>query len=338
MDITHEKSTHKAEVVQVFLRRHENADTLSVASIYGYECVVRTSDFQNVKLAVYFPPETLVPTERNEFKFLADKAKGGYARIKAKKIRGINSFGLLIPAPEGSNLGDNLYDYYNCQHFDAELDDTPIKTNTDNEKPPSLPCLPGKYDVDSLRRYKNYFNDGETVLIMEKIHGSNSCFVYDNGRMYAKSRNFWKKPHLENEHCLWWLALQNSPGIEKFCTENPGYFLYGEVAGKVKGFDYGCRGKPKVFAFDIMTPGGKWLDSRNFLEICDKYGIITAPVIGFMPFDFEKLTQLVECKTRVEGATHISEGFCIRPEIERWNSDIGRVHLKLVSCQYLERV
>lgn len=335
-----EKSTQKAEVIKIFLEKHPNADSLSIIRVFNYVVVVRTADFQNCKLGVYFPPETLLPVENTSFAFLADKAKGGFARIKAKKIRGIQSYGLLIPAPDNANEGDNLYEYYGCKHFDAELDDSVCdgKMNTDNEKAPSISCLPGKYDVDTLRRYKDCFVDDETVLCMEKVHGSNALYTYHNERMYAKSRNFWKKPNPDNEQCIWWLALQNSNGIEQFCKDNPGWFVYGEVVGKVKGFDYAANGKPYVLAFDIMRPDGRYVDSREFLSLCEKYGIKTAPVIGFIPFDFNYLESINECNTRVDGAKHIAEGLCIRPEVERWNPEIGRVHLKLVSAQYLEKI
>src|SRR6185436_3729435 len=112
-------SNHAVEVVEPVLEPHGNADQLSVARIGGYQCVVRTQDWPSGKLGAYVPPDTLVPTEATEFKFLADKARiDGYYRVRAMKLRGALSFGLLVPAPEGSKLGDDVAQQLGCVHYE----------------------------------------------------------------------------------------------------------------------------------------------------------------------------------------------------------------------------
>lgn len=73
-------------MVPVVLLPHGNADSLSVVQVWGYTCVVRTEDWRNIDRAAYIVPDTLVPTEREEFKFLAaDAYKDGMYRVRAKR-------------------------------------------------------------------------------------------------------------------------------------------------------------------------------------------------------------------------------------------------------------
>ena len=64
-------SDNRVLVVQIeSLRKHENADTLSIVDVFGgYPCIVRTGEFQVGDLAAYISVDMLVP-DRLEFAFL----------------------------------------------------------------------------------------------------------------------------------------------------------------------------------------------------------------------------------------------------------------------------
>jgi tRNA-binding EMAP/Myf-like protein len=83
------------------IEKHPNADTLSITQVDGgYPVICKTGDFRTGDLAVYVPVDSLVPTERQEFSFLLKEAKAdGKARIKAKRLRGVFSMGMLVPMP-----------------------------------------------------------------------------------------------------------------------------------------------------------------------------------------------------------------------------------------------
>ncbi len=207
------KSTHRCEVVPVVMRKHENADTLSVIPVYGYTYVGRTAAWQDVDEAVWFPPDTLVDTSRPEFielkndaKFFADgetpktvarKEPATFARVKAKKLRGIVSYGYMIPAPEGVAVGDDLAEKYGATHYDPpepSVAGGPNRSRTGGEIAPAPAGTYPKYDVDSFQRYaKLVFTDGEPVAVTEKIHGSNGRWLYKDGEFHCGSRTEWKK-------------------------------------------------------------------------------------------------------------------------------------------------
>lgn len=325
-------STHRVEVVPVRLERHPNADQLSIAQIYGFSCVVRTADWLDGKLGAYIPPDSLVDTDRPEFAFLKSGDKK-WARIKARKLRGVVSFGLLVPAPGGSQVGDDVAAILQVEHYEPAL--PTLSTGGESESPPAaLACL-SKYDVDALRRYNMVFPEGEQVSISEKIDGANSRFCWFDDRMWSGSRTEWKRQDPKN---LWWRALEATPSVEAFCRQHPGYVLYGETYGDVQKFRYGCRkGEVRFAAFDVLRPDRQWMNAGEFRTMLEAHGVPLVPLLYTGPYSFERACELAEGPSHLEGADHVREGCVVRPAEERWDQAIGRVCLKVVGAGYLER-
>lgn len=319
------KSTHKAEVIEVTLETHPSADALSVVRPFGgYTVVVRTSDWKDGGLGVYIPPDSVVDSSRPEFSFLV-----GHERIRVKKLRGVISMGLLIPAPEGSKVGDDLADYFNIGHYEPRE----LATAGEAERAPD-----GYYpvfDVDSFRRYSHVFEDSELVFISEKLHGASAKFTHNNDRMYAGSRTQWKKYDKTN---TWWRIVEKYPQIEEFCKQFPEYTLYGEVYGWVQDLRYGTKpGELRFAAFDILAEGG-WLDAHDACANAHDHAIPWVPTIEkAMRFDKDVLLSLAEGNSLIEGANHVREGIVVKPINERTHTEIGRVCLKIVGNGYLNK-
>ena len=88
--------------------KHENADSLSITQVLGCPVIFKTGTYNEGDLAIYVPVDSIVDTTVPELSFLqtSDKTR---VRIKAKKLRGVFSMGLLIPAPAG---GAAIYSIY----------------------------------------------------------------------------------------------------------------------------------------------------------------------------------------------------------------------------------
>ena len=211
------------------------------------------------------------------------------------------------------------------------------------------------YDVDALKNYKNAFDNLEamvldtsgcmtmaythpvTVVVTEKVHGSNARFVYLDGEMYAGSRQLWKA---KDSNCVWRKALKQNPWIEDWCKEHEGFALYGEVAPTQGGFSYGCKdGEVKFFWFDIYTPGKEWVDYDDYgtYGINEAIGKYMVPLLYYGPYNFEKISKLVDGTSIAAGGKHIREGVVIRTAREVSQRGLGRTQLKLVSNVFLER-
>lgn len=338
-----------------------------------YVYVLNINDWKDyVGKVCYVCPDSLVDTKLPQFSFLEKDGKydedsatgcgGTFARIKSKKIRGIISYGLLVKTTEGEDLNIKRYDP------DINVVQKPkdkLLTGGEAEKAPE--GVYPVYDVDAYMKYgKLIFNKGEHVTLSEKVHGSSGRFVFTD-KMNCGSRGEWKKEfsvkpnitleqiieHFEGDveratktyekyvvnfkskKILWWEVLERTPELRHYCENNPYFTVYGEIygGGIQKGYSYGLS-KPGFIVFDILDSSGKWLDTEDFWETCDKWKLPRVHVLEkCVPFDFEKMLVYAEGKTTFD-ASHIREGCVIRPLKERWDDRVGRVCFKIINPEY----
>jgi len=311
------------------MEEHPDADALSLVKIDGYQCIVKTDEWNDGDVAVYIPPDYVVP-DSEQFAFLQ-----GRLRIKVRKYRGLYSQGLLVKTPDGLNVGDNAMETMGITRYEPPI---PMHSAGQDVKGPS--GVYPKYDVENFEHYPNVIYPSEFVLITEKIHGTNARFVYTNGsesderRMFCGSRTRWKDKDIEN---WWWQALHQNPWIEEWCRAHPGLCLYGEIFGNVQELKYGAKPGQLMFnVFDIWN-GAIWEDRFNspYLGEIAEYLV---PTLLYGPFDLEKAIRLSEGDSVIEGANHMREGIVIRPIPHVFHKTFnGRVQLKIVSKRYLSK-
>ena len=328
-------STHRVEVVRLgSIEKHPNADTLGLVAIWGYTAMVRLGDFKEGDLAAYIEPDYVVP-DTPQFAFLA-----GHLRIKAKRLRGIYSQGLLVKAPDGAEEGDDVMECMGIVCYEPEVKamrESGQAAGADNENPPESLAWLSKYDLENWRRYNDLIVAGEPVSISEKLHGACGVFAWRDGRIWCGSRNGWKK---RDETNLWWKALAQSPWIEDWCKARADAILFGEVFGQVQTLKYGAQlGQIMFRAFDVLLdePGidgrrGRWANVKEFHDMVLEQDRV--PVLYEGPFDCECVETLSIGNSVL--ADHLSEGVVIRPMVERV-AHIGRVVLKLVGNEYMLR-
>lgn len=197
----------------------------------------------------------------------------------------------------------------------------------ENEKAPSN--TPPIYDVETLKNFPNAFQQGEPVIVTEKIHGSNFRALYQDNHFYVGSRRLWKKT---KSNCIWRRATHQHPWIEQWCQANPGHTLYGEVVPTQAGFNYGTKpGEVKVFIFDVLGPDGNWLP-HSVLE-----GVTAVPLLHSGPYDLDLVKNLAAGQSTLD--SHIMEGVVIR-SLSSQNEPVlglGRKQLKIISNEYLEQ-
>lgn len=333
-----------------------NSDTLSITNVFGgYPCIIKTGTFSEGDLATYISVDAMVPVEKDEFKFLLDKAKDGYARIRAIKLRGTFSMGLLVKAPLGSIEGDKVQEILGIKKYLPPAEREPnSQSATGNKKktrtgifwkvlsriqrffgflPPPAPTYP-YYDIEGVRKYTHIFQDGEEVVLTEKIHGMQASYVYTNKRLYAKSRNLFR-----NSNDTWNLIAKRYDLANKL-KQYPGFVLYGEIYGNVQDLKYGVS--PLIenvafMAFDVLDlKSNTFLSYDDFILFCKKINVPTVPELYRGPWNGE-LISYAEGKSTVKHADHVREGFVAKPVIERNHPHFGRVILKLHGQGFLLR-
>lgn len=307
---------------------HPNADLLEITNVHGgYPCIIRKGDFKPGDLAVYVPIDTTLP-DIECFSFLADRDR---KHLRAKKLRGIFSMGLIIPPPEGVSEGDDVAELLGVTKWEAG--DDPNVTGGECEPPPQGWHFPHYTDLDALRRRKWLLVPGEEVVITEKIHGANARYVHDGERLWVGSR---KQIKVEDPASIWWKAAAQCDLAEKL-AQAPMHVFFGEVFGQVQDLKYGVNGVA-FRCFDVFdVSAGRYLDHDEARFLADDLGIEWVPLLYRGPWEPENVDTWCEGFSAIEGANHVREGFVVKPVRERYDERVGRVILKMHGQGYLLR-
>ena len=354
------KANHQVKIVRVDEPRiHPNADTLELLDVEGYQVVVKKGSFKLGSLGIYIPPDSVVP-QTEPFKFIWQDHLGldgvvpeKRRRITVKRLRKEYSEGLLMPLSDFPELatepdGRDVAELIGVTHYVPEFDRENTSADTAMPRRRYPETLRGwfywtlrklglrwgnrelalevafdypVYDIDALKNHKNWIQPGDRVSVTEKIHGSNGRYVFVEGTQYCGSREQWKKDGPN----VWWNVFRQFPEIGRWCRENPGLVLYGEVGPTQKGFRYGAgENETFFFAFDVWDAARgqwSWPGALGFAP--------TVPILGVENFSDSTL-KLADGKSVVPGAG-IREGVVLR------KLDGSGVTLKIVSNVFLEK-
>ena len=209
------------EVVRISqVNKHPGADRLDVVQFEGangpmaYTCVTQHGAFRPGDLAGYLGVDCLIPrggADHELFDFLFERPESkskNVHRLRAARLRGVYSEGLLVPVAHSAVLGQDLSERWGVQYYGAPSAEDEAKAGLkparesresrvpwfrrlllrlanvqDNTMNGRMPV----YGVASLRKVPNLFTEGEQVLVTEKIHGANIRFGWLDGRFVVGS-------------------------------------------------------------------------------------------------------------------------------------------------------
>ena len=349
-------STLLVKVVQIDnISPHPNAERLELATIGGWNCVVRKSEFTEGQAVVYIPIDAVLPHDLEMKLFPPEsKVRLHHSRVKSIKLRGVVSQGLVITLaeagldPDVTKIGDDV-----CEHLGITKYDPPEPGfQSALGKSRMRKCNPEfrKYtDIENIKNYNHVFEEGEWVSITEKIHGTSARFAV----LPVECKTLWQKflrwggwiPRYE--FCCGSRNVQVQPGdgvsvytriAEQYRFAEilePGTAVYGEIVGYgiQKGYSYGCLpGEIKFFAYDVMK-NGEWLSPAEFECWCDLRCIPRVPVLHYGPYSYDHAKSLTIGHSYI-GGQKIREGVVIKP-IDESVSTCGRKVLKFVSDEFL---
>jgi len=248
--------------------------------------------------------------------------------------------GMLAPLPkhESAKLADQQFIEYeeglnvqllmNIEKFEPIIHSGKIHAG-DSE--PAQVFMPKYTDIEGLRRYPTVLEEGEQVVLTEKLHGCNGRWLYHEGRFWVGSHNLLKK---EDPVDTWWRAMRES-GLDEKLKSMPSVVFYGEVLG-VQDLRYGCstsKNDVRIFdLFDVLSM--RYVDYGEMIKVCEKLCVPVVPALYIGPWS-DELRSHAEGKSTM--ADHVREGFVVRPLEERRNQYTGRTILKMVGEGYLLR-
>lgn len=370
-------ASFNVKVVKLTIEDHPNADKLEIAQIDGYQCVVGKGQYQTGDLAVYIPEQAIVPEWIIEKLNLQGKLAGkDKNRVKAVKLRGVTSQGLLYPLIKAFahdvnydiNKNDVVWlwilamqDEYGAKQLYVNLGDDLTELLKITKYEPQIPAhMAGevwnaygytlKYDIENIKNYPDVLQPNEEVVITEKLHGTWCCFglypgmdtpIVSSKGQSAKGLAF--KLNEANENNLYVKTYYlYKDALEALANwyEHKHVYIVGEIFGAgVQDLHYG-QSKPMFRAFDIFvgdSNSGGYLDYSQFDSICYLIGLPTVPLLYKGPWDKQALIEkYTSGKTVLDEGENIREGIVIKPTQER-RDECGRVLLKSISDDYLLR-
>jgi len=366
-------SQFKVEVVKVGeLERHPQADTLSITTAQGCPLIVKSDSFWAGDNAVYIPIDAMVPVARPEFSFLANKDKPRtHERIKAKKLRGIFSMGILVPVPKKParfydnflgihreyTIGEDLAGVLGVTKFEEEEEVQETGSHFSRLYRKWKWKLFGKksgprgagnshgiaagpfpyYDLESARHYGYLFDENEEVVLTEKVHGQNGRWGWvDGNKWLVASHGSYKDPEGDSN----WAHAAQLYNLKEKLSHYPNVVLYGEVFGvtkkgaNIQHLTYGAKTTQlRIFdVYNLITQ--EWLSYDEMVAFVGAIGLDTVPVLYRGPWKgLPAHEALAEGESAI--AKHIREGWVARPASERNADHFGRLVLKFVGQGYL---
>lgn len=324
--------------------KHPNADALEITNVDGRPVIMRSGSFAPGDLAIYVPIDALVPVKAEDgapdprFGFLANGHKTdseGRARIRAARLRGVFSMGLLVPISPGEQSqwveGDEVSAKLRIGTWEPGV---LFGIAPDAEKDPGfLPC----YDLESARKWAPLvLVDGEEVVLTEKVHGANGRFAFHRGRLWVASRNrFLREPAPGAALDAWWTVARALELADRLATV-PGVAIYGEVYGNVQDLTYGRKGANLVLFDALRIDSREWLNVDELADLSLALGLPIVPTLYRGPWSAD-LADLAEGSSPLAGGTNVREGWVCRPVRERTDERLGRVILKRHGEGFLTR-
>jgi len=280
----------------------------------AWRCVDKIGLRKPHDLVVYVPIDSVVPTARPEFAFLAPQAKAdGSFRIRTIRLRKEVSQGLIIDKPPDMDIikwylaklgglpehidivGIDMSEYLGIKKYEP----------TETQPPRVAGTYPGWCEKSDAERYQNYNRNIEPHsedqwCISLKLDGMSCTVFYDKERenpIGVCSRNWevnvddtgankWIETEArpENTNNYWKAAFDfdliiKVQGIATHLNASK-VALQGEICGP--GIQKNKMGLDKIqfYAFDIYNgQTNEFLDYPEFLKICKMFDIQTVPIL-----------------------------------------------------------
>jgi RNA ligase (TIGR02306 family) len=314
-------SDHSVPVVPLVIARLTDTEKLGTVAVGGYTVVVNVEDWAGCDRAAFVRPDLVYAGKR----------------VTPRRFAGHLSQGMLVPAPEGAQVGDDVAEALGVTNY---VPPEALKTSGQSAVPPTL--YTPTYDVERLQIRGDLYPDkeqaaflpGEDVVVTEKLDGSNVRAMVVGGVLHVGSHKRWVRDEPQQVH---WKAVRSVPQIEEFLRRNPGLCLYGEGYGWVSRLRYGTQqGEISFAAFDLYdTAIMQFLDFEDACERLSKALIPTVPILGRYPYTESTLVGLADGPSLVVNAHHQREGIVLRTPFERVNARGERALRKVISSVYL---
>jgi RNA ligase (TIGR02306 family) len=286
----------------------ENADAIEVATILGWNVVVKKGEFQPGDYCVYFEIDSLLPDEP-QYEFLKKSSwndRYGKIRLKTIKLRGQVSQGLALPLSSFDinfsllNEGEDLTEVLGIEKYEPII---PASLGGDVNK---FTWPISKTDEERIQSSPEGFIAGVTgkpYYITIKLDGTSASYMLaknDDGEIefHACSRNYSLK--YKEDNTIWQIAKKYN--IEKklkdyYLSTGVMYAIQGEICGPGIQKNRLNLSEHELFIFNIIdVETGEKMDYYSMLGfVYDYLEIPMVPVLeNGKSFAYKTLDELLD--------------------------------------------
>jgi RNA ligase (TIGR02306 family) len=348
----------------------EGADSIEVAQIMGYQCVVQKDLHTVGDNVIYIPEAAVLPEKLLKITGFEGKLAGSKKnRVKAIKLRGVLSQGLVLP----------LYEI--TRNYNVSVDDILESENLmellNIEK--YIPIVPASFkgdgvalqdanrvvfDVENYKNEPHLIAHKEEIFVTEKIHGTMAacgygplnvgdkisdftkdqyehCYFASSKGMFAKGIvfPFTEENIRKNLYCKTFHDMNMFMKLEPYHREmlkpNQGIVIFGEIFGNgVQDLKYNQEIPTfkgfAVYIYEDSLSNGKFIPAAQAKEVIEEMWIPFVPIIKTMEYNPEALKYLATGNSTIDGSTHIREGV-VAHSTQRF------AMLKFINDDYLTR-
>lgn len=268
----------------------DGADAIDVATIGGWNIVVKKGTHSVGELVVYLEIDSWVPEHVAPFLCNPDSPKSfqevAGARLRTKKLRGVVSQGLILSVNdiEALNGLDIVEDMDVTELLGILKYEKPLNANLAGTARGNFPLFIPKTDQERVQNLKQRELDSYVGLhfeVTEKIDGS-SVTVYtkdneeDDTRLFGVcSRNLDLK---ETEFNSFWIGARSGGFISALEVPERNLAIQGELAGGNIQSKY--TPEISIYVFDIYDiESRQYFNAEERLAFCAEHNLKHSPVL-----------------------------------------------------------
>lgn len=362
------------EVCEILsVESHSQADRLEIAVIKGWRTVIGKDQFKAGDKVVYLPPDCIIPTpisdKWNVTKYLSSIKEDGIVvggRVKVARLRGEPSYGFVVLPEQDWAIGTDV-----AAHFGITKWEPPI-SSTDGDSERECPAFHKYTDWENINNFPDLIQDGEIVEISEKLHGKsfrgsicrvpdengNFSFEFMAGSHEVRRKEFCvlnktrinsetgeKETYQVSKKSQFWEVYDKHPNLKdmlQYISDNKhDVIVFGEIYGSaVQDLTYNMKNGEWDFRLFDISVNGKYINSEQRIQYCQKFNIPTVPILYVGPFSRDKVNEFVSGNTTL-CENQIREGVVVKLIKEECRSTpnkvFNRVGVKAINFDYQNR-
>lgn len=274
-----------------------NKDRIVLATVNGFQAIVPADEYKVGDIVMYISEASIIPQPLQAELGLEGRLAGGSKdRVKTIKMGGVFSQGIIcrpgVWQLQGCPEGDDWDTLLGVTKFEPVI---PIHLSGKVGRPKGNAPIAPMYDIENIKkqRHMRYNHDpvtgepvgdgwwadpflGETVIITEKLHGTNFAVHVNRESTDEHSEGPWDPPYIyskglgKNGHVLledanntYWRAWNKYPEIWQWLCEeadqscDPSVTIRGEIIGQgIQDLDYGVDFDLVIFAVEFHDSWG----------------------------------------------------------------------------------